>query len=314
MSIIDKTGFRGAGMAAIGIYILVYSASLYVLSGAEGFSLVEPLFVLATLGLAFPLLAIFLTGNARMPEPLITRPKQELAAVLMYLTWFAVGVLGYGFTVLKTSIVEPQSQSMALLAIKSVSMVMMPVALLGMFGHRWQDVLAMRWNGGKHWKALLGVGLALLAFQAVFGRGLITIGELAPSPLTLAWAIPACFVFLLLEVGLCEEIPFRVILQSRLSAVLNSELAAVCLASLLFGLAHAPGLYLRGASLMEGADAHPTLTWAIAYSIAIISPAGILFGVLWSRTRSLGLLIVLHALTDLLPNLAEFIETWSQSS
>jgi len=314
MSSRGKTGFRGAGMAAAGIYVLAYSASLHVLSRGDGFVLVEPLFVLATLGLIFPLLAFFLTGNARMPEPLITKPKQELAAVLMYLTLFAVGVLGYAFTVIKTSITEPQSQSMALLAIKLLSMVIMPVAVLGVFGHRWQEVLALRWSSGRHWKALLGVGLALFAFQAVFGRGLTTIGELAPSPLTLAWAIPTCFVFLLLEVGLCEEVSFRVILQSRLSAVLNSELAAVCLASLLFGLAHAPGLYLRGASLMEGAGAHPTLLWAIAYSVTIISPAGILFGVLWSRTRSLGLLIVLHALTDLLPNLAEFIETWNRSS
>jgi len=101
-----------------------------------------------------------------------------------------------------------------------------------------------------------------------------------------------------------------VILQSRLAATLNSELAAILLASLLFGLAHAPGLYLRGASLMEGADAHPTMAWAAAYSVAVMSPAGILFGVLWSRTRSLGLLIVLHALIDLLPHLSGFIKTW----
>jgi len=186
MSIIGKARFHGAGIAAIGIYALVYSASLYVLSGEEGFSLVEPLFVLATLGLAFPLLAFFLTGNTRMPEPSITKPKQELAGVLMYLALFAVGVLGYGFTVLKTSITDVQSQSMALLAIKLLSMVIMPIALLGIFGHRWQDLLALRWSTGKHWKALLGVGLALLAFQAVFGRGLTTIGELAPPPSTLA--------------------------------------------------------------------------------------------------------------------------------
>jgi membrane protease YdiL (CAAX protease family) len=62
---------------------------------------------------------------------------------------------------------------------------------------------------------------------------------------------------------------------------------------------------------MEGAGAHPTVLWAIAYSVAVISPAGLLFGTLWARTRSLGLVVMLHALTDLLPNLAPSIQMWT---
>ncbi len=298
------------GSAAMGLYALVYAAALYAMSGQPDFSIVEPLFVLGVLGIIFPMLAFFLTRDARMSEPSITKPKQELSATLIYLALFAVGILGYGFTEIKTAVPDEPMQSLVLLATKLIRMVIVPVALLGIFGHRWQDVLAFRWDTKKHWRALVGVGIALFAFQAVFGRGLTTLNALDPSAATLAWAIPACFIWLIFEVGFCEEVPFRVVLQSRLSAALNSELAAILFASLLFGLAHAPGLYLRGASVMEGADAHPTLLWAIAYSIAIISPAGILFGVLWSRTQSLALLIVLHALIDLLPNLTEFIETW----
>ncbi len=310
MSAVIATANKMTGFIAAGTYAVVYASSLYALSGQPDFSMVEPLFVLAIMGVIFPALAFFLTRDARMSEPAITKPKQELSAVLLYLVLFAVGILGYGFTEIKSAIPQEPMQSNVLLLVKLTSMVVMPVAVLGLFGHRWQDVLSLRWDTRKHWRVLLGVGIALFAFQAVFGRGLTTLGALQPSMTTLAWAIPLCFIWLIFEVGFCEEVPFRVILQSRLSAVLNSELAAIFLASLLFGLAHAPGLYLRGASLMEGADAHPTLTWAIAYSVAIISPAGILFGVLWSRTRSLLLLVVLHALIDLLPNLAEFIETW----
>lgn len=231
--------------------------------------------------------------------------------VLLYLGIFAFGILGYGFSALKSSITTETWQSLALLIVKLLSLVIVPMALLRFFGHRWQDVLALRWDTKKHWRALAGMGIVLLAFQAIFGRGLQTLGELHPSLLTLSWAIPLGFLWLIFEVGFCEEVPFRVILQSRLAASLNSELAAICVASLLFGLAHAPGLYLRGASLMEGADAHPTMVWAVAYSIAVMSPAGILFGVLWSRTRSLGLLVALHALIDLLPHLSGFIETWA---
>lgn len=57
--------------------------------------------------------------------------------------------------------------------------------------------------------------------------------------------------------------------------------------SLLFGLAHAPGYVQRGGHLMEGIPGAPDPLTAAAYSIAVVSPIGSLFGVLWARTRSL---------------------------
>jgi len=57
---------------------------------------------------------------------------------------------------------------------------------------------------------------------------------------------------------------------------------------------------------MEGVS-EATLSWAIAYSIAMIAPVGLAFGVLWARTRCLWLVVVLHGLTDTLPNLTPFI-------
>jgi uncharacterized protein len=92
---------------------------------------------------------------------------------------------------------------------------------------------------------------------------------------------------------------------------LRSEAGAIFVSALLFGLAHAPGLYLRGGHLAEGLSGSPTPAWAAAYSLAIISPTGLLFGVLWWRTRSFVLVVLLHAWADLLPNLAPFIRTWS---
>lgn len=154
------------------------------------------------------------------------------------------------------------------------------------------------------------MSLAYLAMQAVFGRGLTTLGELAPSATTLAWAIPLCWLWQTLEAGLCEEVLFRRILQEKIAIASGSQVAAVAWASLLFGLAHAPGLWLRGGHLMEGV-AHATPTWAVAYSIVMIAPAGIAFGVLWARTRSLWLLVPLHGMVDLLPQLAPFIRAWT---
>jgi membrane protease YdiL (CAAX protease family) len=302
---------NNAGWVAAAAYLLAYAGSLWALSRFPGFTLAEPLFSLATLAIAFPLLALALTRRARGETRPIARPAAELTGMLGYLAVFAVAVLGFGFSAINTAWPHDPGQSIVKMVAKLLTMVALPVLLLRALGSPIGETLALRWDWRRHGRALAGIGLALLAFQCVFGRGLQTLQALHPGISTLAWVVPAAFVWLLFEAGLCEEVLFRVGLQTRLAAALNSEFAAICLASLLFGLAHSPGLYLRGAALMEGADAHPTLLWSVAYSIAIISPAGFLFGVLWSRTRSLALIVLLHAITDLLPGLAPFIQTWN---
>jgi membrane protease YdiL (CAAX protease family) len=83
--------------------------------------------------------------------------------------------------------------------------------------------------------------------------------------------------------------------------------------AVVFGLAHAPGYVLRGAHAMEGLATAPDALTAAAYSIVVVSPIGFMFGVLWSRTRSLLLLAVLHGWTDLFPNLADFLKTWGMA-
>jgi membrane protease YdiL (CAAX protease family) len=103
---------------------------------------------------------------------------------------------------------------------------------------------------------------------------------------------------------------FRRVLQQGLAEISGSQMVAITWASLIFGLAHAPGLFMRGANILEGV-AQPTPSWAIAYSIVMIAPVGITFGVLWARTRSLWLLVPLHGFVDLLPQLAPFIRDWT---
>lgn len=114
--------------------------------------------------------------------------------------------------------------------------------------------------------------------------------------------VPIAFLWLALEAGVVEEFFFRVLLQTRLASVLRSELAAIIVMSLIFGLAHAPGLYLRTGLTQEGLE-HPSLLMAVGYSIVITSIAGFFLGVLWSRTRNFAVVVVVHAATDLLPNL-----------
>jgi uncharacterized protein len=56
--------------------------------------------------------------------------------------------------------------------------------------------------------------------------------------------------------------------------------------------------------------ANPTALEATAYSIVVLAVSGILFGVMWARTKNLIALMLLHAAGDLLPNFAEFAKIW----
>lgn len=297
---------RNHARIAVGIAASAYLVSLGVLQRQPGASLAEPLFLLALLGIGFPLLAWVLTRAPRMPATPVTGEPSRLPAVLLYLAAFSVVVLGWGFSALQQAFPTEPTQSLVQLLVKLATMVLLPLWLFT----AWRQSRA----GPLGWRRLLLVfavmALAYLALQAVFGRGLTTLAELAPAATTLAWAIPACWLWQTLEAGLAEEVLFRRVLQEKLAIASGSHVAAIAWASLLFGLAHAPGLWLRGGHLMEGvADASPA--WALAYSIVMIAPAGIAFGVLWARTRSLWLLVPLHGLVDVIPQLAPFIRAWT---
>ena len=282
---------------------LAYAAALATLARMPGGSVVEPLFALGVLGGAMPLLAWAFTRRPR-PLPTTWTSSVRIAPTLLYLLAFSLLVLGWGFGALKAQWPDEPMQSVAELIVKLTTMAALP-ALLFLQEDRQRPRLAT----SRLIATLVAMAAAFLVFQAVFGRGLKTLGELAPSTATLLWAVPACLLWQIVEAGLCEEVLFRRLLQQRLADATRSNVAGVLWASLLFGLAHAPGLYLRGASLLEGVT-QPTPAWAMAYSIAIIAPTGIVFGVLWARTRSLWLIVVLHGIVDLLPQLSPFIHAW----
>jgi membrane protease YdiL (CAAX protease family) len=294
----------GGAIAAAGI---AYALAVATLVRMPGNGLAEPLFLLGTLVIAFPALGWTLTRRQaveRVPAP--TTSAIEFLLLLGYLALFAAAILGYGFSAINAAFPDQPTQSIVKLLAKLVTMVVLPLALFARAApvNRTSPASSRR-NG----LALVVLGVAYLAFQYFVGRGVQNLSALHPTAATLSWAIPACLLWQVVEAGLCEEVLFRRVLQESLASATGSQVVAIAWSSLLFGLAHAPGLYLRGSSLLEGV-ATPTPAWAVAYSIAMIAPAGVLFGVVWARTRCLWLVVVLHAVVDLIPQLTGFIQDW----
>ena len=153
------------------------------------------------------------------------------------------------------------------------------------------------------------LGGAAVLFQFFLSNGSKPVRNGEFSFQQLAVGLPVCFLWLFIEAGLVEEFFYRVILQSRLTILLKSPTGGIVITALIFGLSHAPGLYLRGAE-SEGVDEQlPFLFWS-AYTIAYMSVASIFLGIVWQRTRNLWLIMAIHAMLNLLPNVGYFIKTW----
>jgi uncharacterized protein len=299
--------------------LILYAASFAVLLRNKNFEPGGALIVLVLFGIIFPALAWLATLRA-VPLSISVHPTARemlvLVACIVALSIYLVGGPQWIDNHLQqTWIGSPQIKLFITLAKKLIVFMVVPFGIFRFaFGYRLRDfgiqregLRALRRN---HLPMVLVVGGALLAFQFFLGNGAAAIrqGKFTASQLLLG--LPLCFVWLVIEVGLVEEFFFRALVQSRLAAWFKSEVSGVVLMSVVFGLAHAPGFIFRGAGAVEGLGANPTALEATAYSIVVLAVSGILFGVMWARTKNLITLMLLHAAGDLLPNFAEFVNIW----
>jgi membrane protease YdiL (CAAX protease family) len=135
--------------------------------------------------------------------------------------------------------------------------------------------------------------IPLLAFVGEQQR--LALRILLYAPLRGGLALIVAFVLALLTAGFVEEFFFRGVLQSRLEAVLGSQPRALLIASLLFGLFHLPAYFFSALEPTRG-----NLLWAAASVITEPMVTGLLFGILWIRTRNLAAPVLVHAFIDAL--------------
>jgi membrane protease YdiL (CAAX protease family) len=299
-------GPRAAALVAL--YALLWAAATGYLAFV-GADWTFPLVSMGVFGLGLSGLAVLLTRRANPPTIPVRRPALEAGAVLAFLGLYAVVFLGWGMGVVRGVFPPGREQDLLVLAVKLAVHVMLPAILLAALGARLAPLFAARANKPGFWPALIVLGAILIGLLAVVSPSLKLIAAQHPSAALLAWAAPASFVWIALEAGLCEEFLYRAVLQSRLAAFFRTELGAVVIGALLFALAHAPGLYLRGGPDTDGWSTNPLQV--VAYAIATLSPLALLLGAVWARTRSLLLVVLLHACVDVLPNLPDFLKVWA---
>lgn len=313
----SPASYRVATVGALVLYGAAYAASLAVLARAPAFQAGESLAVLLIFGLGLTAVAWAATRAITPPSITVKRPRRESLAILAYLAVFAVLFLGFGLSAIREWLPDGRIERSGLLVAKLAAMVLLPALLFLGLGVGMRELLpqgSASVGGRREWLALAVLCALVLVLQLTIGRGpkqiALLLAEWGWKPWQLALVAPLALAWMTLEAGLTEEFLFRVLLQTRLEAWLRNRTAAILGMAVLFGLAHAPGYVLRGGHAAEGMATAPDPLAAMAYAIVVVSPIGFMFGVLWTRTRSLGLVVLLHGFTDLVPNLAPFARTW----
>ncbi len=302
-----RHGAVAIGLMALGAYAAAWAGSVFYLR-SQGADWTFPLISMAVFGLTLSGVAWQLTRGPEVAPPEVRRPGAELGVLALFLLAYAVVFLGWGLGALREAVPAGRLQDVAVIAAKLGVHVAAPALLIALVGGRILPMLVSRVSGAVFWRTLLVLATILLGLLAAVTPSLKQLGDLHPAVATLAWAAPLSFVWISLEAGLCEEFLFRACLQTRLEAVTRSPVAAILVTSTIFALAHAPGLFLRGGPGVDGWSTDPLQV--AAFTIATLSPVSILFGVLWTRTRSLLLCVLLHGAIDFLPHLPEFVRMW----
>lgn len=292
-------------------FIVVYACALGVLV-VQGRPLEDVIGALIILGGFLPAVALAATVRLPQPSPPAAWRRDDAWLLSGLLAWVAVFLLYKGqiLTALLPDDPGPRLQDTVNTLLKLTAFVIVPAAVLRLRGFRWTDAgtsMAPRWR-----IVLAFVAMAAAAFvvQATMGSQFKRLLGDAYSGRALWLAGALCWAWMSIEAGIVEEFFFRWFLQSRLAAWTGSQVAAVLLSALVFGLAHAPGIVLRGGGAVEGLGEAPGVGTTLAYVIATQCLAGVAFGVLWARTRSFVLVVLLHGLFDAFSNTAAFIDTW----
>lgn len=295
------------GSRAIMAYLLTWATATAYLA-LKGADWVFPIISLVIFGVILSAIAWGLTRKIAAPLIPVANPRKESLGLLVYVAIYAVLLIGWGLGAVKHAVEPGVVQEVVVLAYKLIIHVAVPVLVIMALGGVARPLFTAGIGDRRWWIAFLPMAGILFGLLALVSPSLSQIAGLKMSlPVAALWVIGA-WLWVSVEAGLSEEFLFRAVLQTRIAAWARSPVVAILLVSVVFALAHWPGLYFRGTPETDGFSTDPLQV--AAFTIATLSPISILFGVIWQRTRSLLLVVLLHGAVDALPFTAEFVGIW----
>lgn len=297
---------RNGGRSAIA-YLALWAASTGYIA-LRGGDWTFPIASLLIFGLLLGGLIWFVTRKMDSPGVPVAKPKRESLAFLAYILVYAVGLIAFGLGAVKAAFPAGETQDVVVLSYKLLIHVIIPAGLVLALGSTLRPLLDTGIGRRGFWTTLIVLCALLFGLLAVVTPSLKQIGAFGLSPPEAVFWVFLSWAWMSVEAGLCEEFLFRACLQSRLAAWLKSPAAAIVATSILFALGHWPGLYLRGGPGVDGWSTDPVQV--AAFTIATLSPISVALGLLWTRSRSLLLVVLVHGAIDALPNAADMIQIW----
>ena len=297
-----------SGLRALLGFLIVWGTAVAYLA-ASGGDWTFPIASLGIFGVALSAVIWFLTRKMDAPAVPVEQPAKQSIALIVYLAIYAVLLIGIWLGTIKQAIPPGPTQELAVLGYKLLIHVGIPAAILLALGSRLKGMFDTGTDRRGFWLTLVVLCGLMFALLAGVSPSLKQIGALNLGlGAALAW-VGGSWAWMSVEAGVCEEFLFRACLQSRLAAWMKSPAAAIVVTSILFGLGHWPGLYLRGGPGVDGWSTDPVQV--AAFTVATLAPLSLAIGLLWARTRSLLLIVLVHGAIDALPNTAEFVGIWS---
>lgn len=286
------------------LYLLALVIAIYQ---RKTFPLVDTLTILPIVGFGFTGLVFLIVPESPILSASSDVNPIKLLFVLIYLIFVAL------FLARKKSLsTKPESfikKQVRTLGIKLLMFVLFPLFVLRFFWNTdWQELGFSQGNLPSQILSSVVLILFFGGFNLLAGSAAAPIRARKFNAKQLGLGFGLAFIWNIVETGLVEEFFFRAFLQTILMNYLDSPIGGLCAASLLFGLAHAPGIYLRKGDSLGPLGENPTLLNSVLYSILVLSPTGWFTGLLFWRTQSLLAPILVHAGIDAVASTAEFIK------
>jgi CAAX protease family protein len=300
--------FSRSGIRAILAYVLIWGVAVAYLA-VRGADWTFKFAVLVIFGLILGGIIWFLTRKMNAPAVPVAHPQRESLGLLAYLVIYAVLLIGIWLGTIRHAFPPGKEQELAVVGYKLLIHVVAPAAIILALGGTVRPLFDSGVKRRGFWTTLVVLCALMFALLSVVSPSLKQIGALGLARIAAIGWVVAAWAWNSVEAGLCEEFFFRACLQSRLTAWLKSPVTAILVTSLLFALSHWPGLYLRGNPEVDGWSTDPIQV--AAFTIATLSPLSIALGLLWARSRSLLLIVLVHGAIDALPNTAELVHIWS---